>query len=188
MSCDYIEVAFAPRCRIDESCFFLLTKTIMLVLFESMCLVLLRLLFGDATEERLKIALLYLPAVLMSFVTASLLTILFALLDGEMHIQVSGAGRVRLGVLSCVVVMLTVWFSNNVTPVMLDFLDLGQPTLLRAGCPNCSSPVSCLFTGAARKRDERRCGVCGAIVGFNRKWSKVYLVAPPGDATYSNPD
>lgn len=40
------------------------------------------LLFGDASEERLKIVLLYLPAVLMSFVTATFFTVLFALLDG----------------------------------------------------------------------------------------------------------
>ena len=138
-----------------------------------------RLLFSDASEERLKILLLYLPAVLMSFVTASVFTILFALLDGEMHITVTPAGRFRLGILSYVVVMLTVWFSNQVTPVMLDYLDLGQPSLLRGDCPSCGAPVSCLFTGAARVRDERTCSVCSATVGFNRRWSKVYLVSEP---------
>lgn len=146
------------------------------------------LLFGDASVERLKVALLYFPAVLICLVATSLLTILFALLDGEMTIQVSQVGRARLGVLSYIVVMATAWFSNKVTPLMLDFLDLGQPTLLRGPCPNCGAPVSCLFTGTARARDERKCSVCGAIVGFNRKWSKVFLVAEPGDISYSQPD
>lgn len=145
-----------------------------------------RLLFADASEERFKILLLYFPVVLMSFVSASVLTILFALLDGEMKITVSNAGRFRLGILSYVVVMLTVWFSNEVTPVLLDYLDLGQPTLLRGDCPVCDAPVSCLFTGAARTRDERKCRTCGSIVGFNSRWSKVYLVSPP--KTYQNPD
>lgn len=116
----------------------------------------------------------------MSFVTASVLTILFALLDGEMRIDITNTGRVRLGILSYLVVMLTVWFSNQVTPVMLDYLDLGQPTLIRGDCPICGAPVSCLFTGAARIRDERKCSACNSTVGFNRKWCKVYLVAPPG--------
>lgn len=142
-----------------------------------------RLLFADATEERFKILLLYLPAVLMSFVTASVLTILFALLDGEMKITVTTAGRFRLGILSYVVVMLTVWFSNQVTPVMLDYLDLGQPSLIRGECPICGAPVSCLFTGAVRTRDERKCSVCTSVVGFNRKHCKVYLVSPPGVKT-----
>lgn len=146
------------------------------------------LLFGDATEEKLKVAMLYFPAVLMSLVFMSLLTILFAMLDGEMSIQVSQAGRVRLGVLLYLVIVFTMWFSNKVTPLMLDFLDLGQPTLLRGNCPNCSSPVSCLFTGAVRNRDERKCSVCGAIVGFNRKWSKVYLASLGEEKKYSKPD
>lgn len=137
------------------------------------------MIFTDANEERLKILLLYLPAVLMSFVTASVLTILFALLDGEMTISVSAAGRFRLGILSYVVVMLTVYISNQVTPLMLDYLDLGQPTLLRGECPSCRAAVSCLFTGAVRVRDERVCGVCGCTVGFNRRWSKIYLVSQP---------
>lgn len=119
----------------------------------------------------------------MSFITASVLTILFALLDGEMKIYVTTAGRFRLGILSYVVVMLTVWFSNQVTPFMLDYLDLGQPTLIRGDCPICAAPVSCLFTGAARTRDERKCNVCGSTVGFNRKWCKIYLVSPPGRKT-----
>lgn len=152
------------------------------------CVMNLRLLFSDASEERLKIMLLYLPAVLMSFVTASVFTILFALLDGEMRITVTNAGRFRLGILSYVVVMLTVWFSNQVTPVMLDYLDLGQPTLMRGDCPICGSPVSCLFTGAVRSRDERKCRVCGSVVGFNRKWSKIYLVSPPRARKYQQPD
>lgn len=131
--------------------------------------------------------LLYLPAVLMSFVTASVFTILFALLDGEMRITVTAAGRFRLGILSYVVVMLTVLFSNQVTPVMLDYLDLGQPTLLRGECPVCEAPVSCLFTGAARNRDERVCGLCGSTVGFNRRFSKLFLVSQPSKK-YQGPD
>ena len=99
----------------------------------------------------------------MSFVTASVFTILFALLDGEMQISVTAAGRVRLGILSYVVVVLTMWFSNQVTPVMLDYLDLGQPRLMRGACPVCGAAVSCLFTGAAQHRDERSCRVCGAV-------------------------
>lgn len=147
-----------------------------------------RLLFSDATEERLKIMLLYLPAVVMCFVTASVFTILFALLDGEMTISVTPAGRFRLGILSYVVVALTFYFSNQVTPVMLDYLDLGQPSLMRGSCPICTDSVSCLFTGAARVRDERKCGRCGAIVGFNRKWNKVYLVSTPGSQVRQQPD
>lgn len=147
-----------------------------------------RLLFSDTSEERLKIILLYLPAVVMSFVTASVFTILFALLDGEMRITVTSAGRFRLGILSYVVVLLTYWFSNQVTPVMLDYLDLGRPSLLRAECPMCGSSVSCLFTGAVRNRDERICSVCGATVGFNRKWNKSYLVSPPDAKKYQDPD
>lgn len=147
-----------------------------------------RLLFSDASEERFKILLLYLPAVLMSFITASVFTILFALLDGEMKITVTSAGRFRLGILSYVVALLTIWFSNQVTPVMLDYLDLGQPTLMRGDCPICSAPVSCLFTGAVRSRDERKCRACGAVVGFNRRWSKVYLVSPPVSRKYQDPD
>lgn len=146
------------------------------------------LLFGDAQEERLKIVLLYLPAVLMSFVTATFFTILFALLDGEMHIYVTSVGRVRLGIMTYVVVALTFWFSNKVTPATLEFLDLGKPLLMRGKCPNCNAPVSCLFTGGARVRDERKCRVCSAMVGFNHRWKKVYLVAPPGGRKYSNPD
>lgn len=132
--------------------------------------------------------LLYLPAVVMSFVTASVLTILFALLDGEMRITVTAAGRFRLGILSYVVVALTFWFSNQVTPVMLDYLDLGQPILMRGACPICGATVSCLFTGAARYRDERKCRMCGATVGFNRRWSKTYLVSPPGGQPVQQPD
>lgn len=147
-----------------------------------------RLLFSDATEERFKIMLLYLPAVVMCFVTASVFTILFALLDGEMKITVTNAGRFRLGILSYVVVALTFWFSNQVTPVMLDYLDLGQPSLVRGPCPICSASVSCLFTGAARVRDERKCPVCGATVGFNRRWCKVYLVSLPGAQSFQSPD
>lgn len=185
-----------------------------------------RLFFADASEERLKILLLYLPATIMAFLTASVMTILFALLDGEMRIYVSSAGRFRLGILSYVVIMLTIGFSNKITPIMLEYLDLyvcplfflcasrtlrsalssishihiltclyaynntnrGQPTLMRGDCPNCTSPVSCLFTGAARTRDERKCSVCGAQVGFNQRWSKVYLVAPPGSRDYAKPD
>ncbi len=133
-------------------------------------------------------ALLYFPAVLICLVATSLLTILFALLDGEMTILVSKAGRVRLGVLSYLVIMGTAWFSNKVTPLMLDFLDLGQPALLRGACPNCTSTVSCLFTGNGRNRDERKCSVCGAVIVFNKKWSKLYVVAVPGDKVYSKPD
>lgn len=132
--------------------------------------------------------LLYLPAALMSFVTASVFTILFALLDGEMRITVTNAGRFRLGILSYVVVMLTFWLSNQVTPVMLDYLDLGQPSLMRGECPICGLPVSCLFTGAARSRDERKCRACGSVVGFNKKWSKIYLVSPPRTRKYQQPD
>lgn len=147
-----------------------------------------RLLFTDATEERLKIMLLYLPAVVMSFATASFFTFLFALLDGEMQITISSAGRFRLGILSYVVVGLTFWFSNQVTPVMLDYLDLGQPSLMRGACPICGSSVSCLFTGATRNRDERNCSVCGATVGFNKKWSKMYLVSSPRHKSVQQPD
>ncbi|CAN8062875.1 unnamed protein product [Agarophyton chilense] len=146
------------------------------------------LIFTDATEERFKIMLLYLPAVLMSFVTASVFTILFALLDGEMSISVSAAGRFRLGILSYLVVLMTVWFSNQVTPVMLDYLDLGQPSLLRGECPICEAPISCLFTGAARNRDERMCSMCGCTIGFNRRWSKIYLVSQPSNNKYEAPD
>lgn len=146
------------------------------------------LLFGDATEERLKIVLLYLPAVLMSFVTATFFTVLFALLDGEMRISVTQVGRVRLGIMSYVVVASTFWFSNKVTPATLEFLDLGKPQLMRGSCPNCQASVSCLFTGGMRVRDERKCEVCGAVVGFNKKWKKVYMVAPPGARKYSKPD
>lgn len=145
-------------------------------------------LFSDASEERFKIMLLYLPAVVMSFVTACVVTILFALLDGEMQIYITTAGRFRLGILSYIVVMLTFWFSNQVTPTMMNYLDLGQPTLIRGDCPMCGSPVSCLFTGAARVRDERKCGVCGSTVGFNRRWAKTYLVSPPGTPIQSGPD
>jgi hypothetical protein len=146
------------------------------------------LLFGDATEERLKIVLLYLPAVLMSFVTATFFTVLFALLDGEMRITVTQVGRVRLGIMSYIVVASTFWFSNQVTPATLEFLDLGKPQLMRGRCPNCQGSVGCLFTGGNRVRDERKCKVCGAIVGFNKKWRKVYMVAPPGARKYSRPD
>jgi hypothetical protein len=146
------------------------------------------LLFGDAFEERLKIILLYLPAVVMSFVTATFFTVLFALLDGEMHITLSSVGRVRLGIMSYIVVTLTVLVSNKLTPVTLEFLDLGKPQLMRGNCPNCNASVSCLFTGSSRVRDERKCKVCGAVVGFNSKWRKVYLVAPPGARRYSVPD
>ena len=148
-------------------------------------------IFGDAVEEKLKVAMLYFPGVLISLVVISILTLLFANLDGEMHITVSHKGQVRLGVLTWAVIFSTAWFSDKVTPIVLDFLDLGQPTLLRGSCPNCTSSISCLFTGALRVRDERKCKVCGAIVGFNRKWSKVYLVDQPGADTtksYSNPD
>jgi hypothetical protein len=146
------------------------------------------LLFGDAFDERLKIVLLYLPAVVMSFVTATFFTVLFALLDGEMHITLSSVGRVRLGIMSYIVVTLTVLVSNKVTPATLEFLDLGKPQLMRGNCPNCNASVSCLFTGSSRVRDERKCKVCGAVVGFNSKWRKVYLVAPPGARRYSVPD
>lgn len=132
--------------------------------------------------------LIYLPAVVMSFVTASVLTILFALLDGEMTITVTNAGRVRLGILSYVAVMLTFWISNQFTPTVLEYLDLGKPSLMRGACPICGSPVSCLFTGAARVRDERKCSMCGSTVAFNRRWQKTYLVSPPGQPPQSQPD
>lgn len=146
------------------------------------------LLFGDATEERLKVVLLYLPAVLASFVTATFFTVLFALLDGEMKITVSQVGRFRLGIMSYVVVASTFWFSNKVTPASLEFLDLGKPQLMRGSCPNCHTAVSCLFTGCHRVRDERKCKSCGATVGFNSRWKKVYMVSPPGARKYSPPD
>lgn len=145
-------------------------------------------LFSEASEERFKIMLLYLPAVVMSFVTACVFTILFALLDGEMQIYITSAGRFRLGILSYVVVMLTFWFSNQVTPTMMKYLDLGQPTLVRGNCPICGSSITCLFTGAARVRDERKCSTCGATIGFNRRWMKTYLVSPPGNTVKSGPD
>ncbi len=145
-------------------------------------------LFGDAVEEKLKVAMLYFPGALISLVAISVLTLLFANLDGEMHITVSHKGQVRLGVLTWGVIFSTAWITDKVTPIVLDFLDLGQPTLLRGSCPNCTSSISCLFTGAVRIRDERKCKVCGAIVGFNRRWSKVYLVDQPGKKSYSNPD
>lgn len=132
--------------------------------------------------------LLYLPAVVMCFVTASVFTILFALLDGEMKITLTTAGRFRLGILSYVVVALTFYFSNQVTPVMLDYLDLGQPFLMRGACPACAASVSCLFTGNARVRDERKCAVCGAVVGFNKRWHKLYLVSAPGAQARQGPD
>lgn len=147
-----------------------------------------RLLFSDASEERLKIMLLYLPAVVMSFMTASFFTILFALLDGEMRITITNTGRFRLGILSYVVVAGTFWLSNKVTPVMLEYLDLGQPSLMRGACPICGASVSCLFTGSARSRDERKCGVCGSVVGFNRRYSKLYLVSAPGGQSFEQPD
>lgn len=146
------------------------------------------LLFGDAVEERLKVAMLYLPGVLMSFVTATFFTVLFALLDGEMRITVTQVGRVRLGIMSYIVVASTFWFSNQITPPALEFLDLGTPQLMRGKCPNCTNSVSCLFTGNTRVRDERKCGACGALVGFNRKWGKVYMVSPPGARKYTKPD
>lgn len=146
------------------------------------------LLFGDATEERLKVALLYLPGVVMSFVTATFFTVLFAYLDGEMTITVTNVGRIRLSIVTYVVVTLTFWISNKFTPVFLDYMDLGKPLLIRGPCPNCEARVSCLFTGGARVRDERKCSVCGAMVGFNSRWRKIYLVAPPGARQYSVPD
>lgn len=112
-----------------------------------------RCLFSDASEERFKNMLIYLPTVVLSFVTASVLTIMFALLDGEMTITVTYAGRVRLCILSYVAVMLTFWISNQITPTVLEYLDLGEPSIMRGACPICGSPVSCLFTGAARVRD-----------------------------------
>lgn len=137
-------------------------------------------LFGDATEEKLKVAMLYFPAVLMCLVAISLLTILFANLDGEMTISVSHKGQVRLGVLTYIAIASTAYFSDRITPIVMEYLDLGQPTLLRGDCPNCTSNISCLFTGQTRTRDERKCKVCGATVGFNRKYSKVFLVDAPG--------
>lgn len=146
-------------------------------------------LFGDAVEEKFKLALLYLPAALMAVVAASVLTMLFALLDGEMVVTISSMGRIRLGILSYCVVMGTVWFTNSATPMMLSYLDLGKPVLLKAKCPNCQGPVSCLFTSCVgRVRDERKCSTCGAIVGFNSRWSKVYLVAPPHHDKFLAPD
>lgn len=106
----------------------------------------------------------------------------------EMRIYVSPVGRVRLGIMSYIVVACTFWFSNKVTPSTLEFLDLGKPQLMRGLCPNCQESVSCLFTGGTRVRDERKCGVCGAMVGFNKKWKKVYMVSPPGARKYSKPD
>ncbi|GAB0495164.1 hypothetical protein MMPV_006462 [Pyropia vietnamensis] len=147
------------------------------------------LLFGEATEERFKIALLYLPAAMMSIVAGSVLSLLFFLFDGEVVVTITDSGRFRLGVLSYLVVVGTVWFTNKITPQILAYLDLGQPTLLKGACPNCSGPVSCLFTSnVARRRDERRCPRCGATIGFNAQWSTVYLVSPPGSGNYSSPD
>jgi hypothetical protein len=146
------------------------------------------LLFGDATEERLKIAILYLPALLLSFISVTAASLFFAYLDGEMTIKISDVGRVRLGITSYVVAVLTVFFSNKFTPAALEFLDLGQPSLIRGSCPNCTNSVSCLFTGNTRVRDERKCSVCGAMVGFNQKHSKIYLVSSPGARKYSKPD
>lgn len=147
------------------------------------------LLFGEATEERFKIALLYLPAAMMSIVAGSVLSLLFFLFDGEVVVTITDSGRFRLGVLSYLVVVGTVWFTNKITPQILAYLDLGQPTLLKGACPNCSGPVSCLFTSnVTRRRDERRCPRCGATIGFNAQWSTVYLVSPPGSGNYSSPD
>jgi hypothetical protein len=146
------------------------------------------LLFGDATEERLKIAILYLPALLLSFISVTAASLFFAYLDGEMTISISQVGRLRLGITSYVVAVLTVLASNKITPAVLEFLDLGQPRLIRGACPNCTNSVSCLFTGNTRVRDERRCSVCGAVVGFNQKYAKVYLISSPGARKYSKPD
>lgn len=147
-------------------------------------------LFGDATEEKLKVAMLYFPAVLMCLVAISLLTILFANLDGEMRISVSHKGQVRLGVLTYIAIASTAYLSDKITPIIMEYLDLGQPTLLRGECPNCGSNISCLFTGQNRSRDERKCKVCGATVGFNRNYSKVFLVDSPGSGKkkYRSPD
>jgi len=147
------------------------------------------LLFGEATEERFKIALLYLPAAMMAVVAGSVLSLLFFLFDGEVVVNITDSGRFRLGVLSYLVVLGTIWFTNKITPQILAYLDLGQPTLLKGACPNCAGPVSCLFTSnVTRRRDERRCPRCGATIGFNAQWSTVYLVSPPGSGNYSSPD
>ena len=146
-------------------------------------------LFGDAVEEKIKLVLLYLPAAMAAIVAASVLTMLFALLDGEMVVSITSMGRIRLGILSYLVVVGTVWFTNTVTPMILGYLDLGKPVLLKAKCPNCKHPISCLFTSSlGRVRDERKCKSCGAVVGFNSRWSKVYLIAPPHHDRFLAPD
>jgi hypothetical protein len=143
---------------------------------------LMYLLFGDAVEDRFKLLLLYAPAVLLCL--SSILG--FALLDliclGHIQLTFDDQVAVRASVLFVVIAVVTAWFSNYLTPRMLSYLDLGSPEVVRGPCPNCGNDVTCLFSSASdRKRDERRCKRCGAIVGFNVAQRKVFLVARPQD-------
>ena len=141
---------------------------------------LLYLLFGDAVEDRLKIVLMYAPAVLLcvsSFLGFALLDLYFL---GHVHLTFDDQFAMRASLLMMFAALGTIWFSNFLTPRMLNYLDLGSPEVVRGACPNCGQQVTCLFTSASgKRRDERRCKKCGAIVGFNLIRKKVFLVSRP---------
>uniref|UniRef100_A0A7S1TAJ6 Uncharacterized protein n=2 Tax=Compsopogon caeruleus TaxID=31354 RepID=A0A7S1TAJ6_9RHOD len=147
------------------------------------------LLFGDAVQERLKIFLIYAPAAISSVLACSIISVLFLLFDGEVVLNITTVGRLRLGLASAVVATLTIWFTNTVTPVLLDYLDLGRPILMKGNCPNCSETTSCLFTSStSRVRAERRCRNCKSVLAFNRKWNKIYIVEHPRSRPLRRPD
>lgn len=151
---------------------------------------LLYLLFDNAAQDRLKIALLYAPAVLLcvSVLLGAALLDLISL--GHVQFSYDEQFRARAPLLAAMATLGTLWFANYLTPRMLSYLDLGSPHVVRGPCPNCKAPVTCLFTSSAgRKRDERKCKRCGALVGFNVERKKVFLVARPADAgRKSKPD
>jgi len=147
------------------------------------------LLFGDATLDRFKLMVLYAPAALLAGIFSSIMAISFFLFDGEVEVRISDIGRLRFFLLLAVIVYGVGWFTNFVTPRILKYLDLGHPLLLKGHCPQCGSMVSCLFTSSeTRIRDERVCGKCNALVGFNHRWRKVYLVRPSSSQTKMEPD
>ncbi|EME28357.1 uncharacterized protein Gasu_41960 [Galdieria sulphuraria] len=147
------------------------------------------LLFGDATLDRFKLLVLYAPAALLAGIMSSFMAISFFLFDGEVEVRISAIGRLRFFLLLAVIVYGVGWFTNFVTPRILRYLDLGHPLLLKGHCPQCGSMVSCLFTSSeTRIRDERVCSKCNALVGFNHRWRKVYLVRPSSSQTKMEPD
>eukprot|EP00871_Galdieria_phlegrea_P002342 jgi/Galph1/3108/GphlegSOOS_G1778.1 len=147
------------------------------------------LLFGDAIFDRMKLLVLYAPAALLAGIISSFVAVSFFLFDGEVKVHISDIGRLRFLLLLAVIVYGVGWFTNIVTPRILRYLDLGHPLLLKGHCPQCGSSISCLFTSSeTRIRDERVCSKCNALVGFNHRWRKVYLVRPSCQQVKLDPD